>query len=114
MAVDYWALGILIYEMAAGTCPFIANDQIKTCQRILAGRIDMPLHFSPSLSQIIKAFLEKDPTKRLGKDDAIKTHQWFDGLNWVYLLKKKMRAPYKPSCAIENQRLKVSVAKYRT
>ena len=112
MSVDYWALGVLIYEMAGGVCPFIADDQIKTCQRILSGKFHIPAHYGPNLSQIIKEFLQKDPKKRLGKDNdhhiAVKTHPWFEGFNWHGLSRKKLKAPYKPNCAIENQRLKVS------
>ena len=101
-AVDYWALGILIFEMAAGCCPFIAEDQMKTCKKILSGKIDFPRHFSPTLGQIVQSFLQKKANKRLGCTDynnyyEVRNQQWFKGFNWSALFQKRLKAPYIPT-----------------
>ena len=105
MLVDYWALGILMYEMAAGVCPFLADDQIKTCRAILSGKIDFPSYFSPTLRDIIRSLLQKDPAKRLGlrSNDDIKNHTCFSGFDWDGLVQRKLRAPYVPRIANEEK-----------
>lgn len=108
-AVDCWSLGILIFEMAAGRCPFMAEDQAKTCQNILSGKIDFPNHFSPELCQIINVLLQKDPTKRLGCVDygnrnEVRNHQWFMGFDWSALFQHKLKAPH-ISRLVENENL---------
>lgn len=64
--VDWWALGILIYEMLASYAPFCEDDPVKTYSRILAGKVNYPAHFSKTAVNLIKKLLQNKPTKRLG------------------------------------------------
>lgn len=43
-AVDWWALGVLVYEMAAGYPPFFADQPIQIYEKIVSGRVRRPLH----------------------------------------------------------------------
>lgn len=64
--VDWWALGIIIFEMVAGTVPFNADTEKKLFYKILNGTYKMPINFSANLSDLIKNLLRVDITKRYG------------------------------------------------
>ena len=51
-AVDYWALGVLIYEMTAGTPPFYAEDPMEVYEKILSGHVSIPTTFSRGLGEL--------------------------------------------------------------
>lgn len=104
--VDYWALGVLIYEMIVGYSPFAgANqaDQMQICQNIVRQTLEFPTTVSEPCRDLISKLLERDQTKRLGLihggAQAIRSHAWFAGLNWDRVYKKQESAPYKPKLA---------------
>jgi serine/threonine protein kinase len=82
-AVDWWALGILMYEMLAGYPPFYDEDPLGIYQKILEGKIKFPWHFDRHSKDLIKKLLTADLTKRLGNlkggAEDIKKHKWFSG-----------------------------------
>ncbi|XP_051142047.1 serine/threonine-protein kinase UCNL-like [Andrographis paniculata] len=95
-AVDWWAVGILAYEMLYGTTPFKGRDRKDTFRRILLA--DPKFMGKPNLlTDLIKNLLEKDPTRRLGYGGAseIKGHGFFRGLRWE-LLTEVSRPPFLP------------------
>jgi len=101
-AVDWWALGILIYEMLAGYPPFYDEDPLGIYQKILEGKIKFPWHVDRSVKDLIKKLLTADLTKRLGnlknQADDVKKHKWFNtgqSTWWEDLYEKKMEAPIK-------------------
>jgi cGMP-dependent protein kinase len=65
-AVDWWTLGILIFEMVASYPPFYDNDQIATYNKILAGKLAFPSHFSLEVRELLAGLLERRATRRLG------------------------------------------------
>ena len=95
--VDWWTLGILIYEMIASYPPFYDEDPMRTYAKIMHGRIAFPKHFSPAAVDLISKLLNPKPTKRLGVINGgvalIKGHPWFHGFNWDALAKREMKAP---------------------
>ena len=64
--VDWWAIGILIYEMLCGFPPFFDDTPFGIYQKILAGRIDFPKHLSLEAKDILRKLLTIDRSKRLG------------------------------------------------
>merc|ERR1712113_21021 len=80
-AVDWWALGILVYEMLAGYPPFYDEDPLGIYQKILEGKIKFPWHMDRHSKDLIKKLLTADLTKRIGNlkggADDIKKHKWF-------------------------------------
>lgn len=101
-AVDWWALGILIFEMLAGYPPFFDDNPFGIYEKILAGKIVFPAHFDASAKDLIKRLLTADRTKRLGNlkagSDDIKKHKWFKGVDWQALLGRNIPAPIVPIC----------------
>ena len=100
-AVDYWALGILIYEMTAGAPPFYADDPMEVYEKILSGHVSFPSHFSRGISDLIKKLLKTYQSKRLGRTKggtaAVMKHKWFSGFDWDALLNRRLSAPIIPN-----------------
>ncbi|KAJ2113270.1 Serine/threonine kinase [Coemansia sp. RSA 922] len=96
-AVDWWAFGVLIYEMILGTSPFHGEDENEIFDSILEDEILYPVRMSRDSVFICQALLEKDPSKRLGSgpNDAedIMKHSFFTGINWDDVLNKKILPP---------------------
>jgi len=101
-AVDWWALGVLVYEMAAGYPPFFADQPIQIYERIVSGRVRFPGHFSADLKDLLRNLLQVDLTKRYGNlkngVNDIKNHKWFTSTDWISIYQKKVEAPFIPKC----------------
>ncbi|GAA5917391.1 hypothetical protein JCM8208_006472 [Rhodotorula glutinis] len=99
-AADWWALGVLLFELLAGYPPFFADNPLEIYEKILAGRYGVPRHIDPLAKDLIGRLLTDDLTKRLGnlKGGAqdVKNHPWFEGVDWESLARKEIRAPIIP------------------
>ncbi|KAK9756755.1 hypothetical protein RND81_01G118900 [Saponaria officinalis] len=89
-AVDWWALGILIYEMLYGYTPFRGKTRQKTFTNILQKNLKYPASKQVSLhvKQLLYQLLQKDPKSRLGTCEGaneIKKHPFFRGINWALI-----------------------------
>ncbi|CAN4119827.1 unnamed protein product [Withania somnifera] len=96
-SVDWWALGVLCYEMFYGTTPFKGKNKKETFRRILMMQPEF-IGKRNALTDLIGKLLEKDPTRRLGYRrgaSEIKEHEFFQGLRWD-LLKEVVRPPFLP------------------
>jgi CRP-like cAMP-binding protein/tRNA A-37 threonylcarbamoyl transferase component Bud32 len=100
-AVDYWALGVLIYEMVAGMPPFYADDPMEVYEKILSATMMIPQHFSKNLSDLVRKLLKIYQSKRLGNGKggttAIQKHKWFNSFDFDGLVKKELTSPIKPT-----------------
>ena len=103
-AVDFWCLGVLIYEMLAGRPPFYRQgekaDHIKLYRRITSGDyLNNPI-FTEDAWKIIRELLQIKPSSRLGVGaggfDRLKKHPWFVGIDWHALHDRSARAPIIP------------------
>ena len=99
--VDWWSLGIILYEMLFGAPPFYLKDVDKMYELIKTTQPKFPRQYpvSKDAKDIISKLLEKDPKKRLGYNkglEEIKKHPFFKGLDFNLLLHKKIEAPYIP------------------
>ncbi|GMI64555.1 phototropin 2, NON PHOTOTROPIC HYPOCOTYL 1-LIKE [Hibiscus trionum] len=86
-AIDWWALGILLYEMLYGRTPFRGKNRQKTFSNILHKDLTFPSSIPVSLAarQLINALLNRDPGSRLGSTtgaNEIKEHPFFRGIHW--------------------------------
>ncbi|KAH9641957.1 hypothetical protein HF086_011707 [Spodoptera exigua] len=99
-AVDWWAVGVLIYEMTVGNPPFFASDPSKLYEKVLNCFYKCPRTLSQECRSIVKGFLQVDPTRRLGtlKEGAfgVKIHPWFKDIDWPDLFSQRLTPPFVP------------------
>uniref|UniRef100_A0A1I8MIG7 non-specific serine/threonine protein kinase n=1 Tax=Musca domestica TaxID=7370 RepID=A0A1I8MIG7_MUSDO len=110
LAVDWWSVGVLTYELLTGASPFTVVEQ-QNSQSDISRRIQKvdPV-LPPTLGEHVKDFilkmLHKDPKKRLGGNSPnateIKSHPFFRGINWNELKSKRRKAPFKPALDSED------------
>uniref|UniRef100_A0A7N8YKR6 protein kinase C n=1 Tax=Mastacembelus armatus TaxID=205130 RepID=A0A7N8YKR6_9TELE len=99
-SVDWWGLGVLIYEMLVGESPFPGDDEEEVFDSIVNDDVRYPRFLSPESVSLIQKLLQKNPEMRLGAgvEDAsvIKRHRFFQGMHWEALLAKKVKPPFLP------------------
>lgn len=97
--VDWWTLGVLLYEMLTGLPPFYDENTNEMYRKILSE----PLHFSdvvpPAAKDLLTKLLNRDPEQRLGANGSaeIKAHPFFHAIDWRKLLQRKYEPTFKPS-----------------
>lgn len=101
-SVDWWALGVLMYEMMAGQPPFEADNEDDLFESILHDDVLYPVWLSKEAVSILKGFMTKNPAKRLGcvesqgGEQAILSHAFFKDMDWEALEARKVKPPFKP------------------
>uniref|UniRef100_A0AAZ3S6C0 Protein kinase C n=1 Tax=Oncorhynchus tshawytscha TaxID=74940 RepID=A0AAZ3S6C0_ONCTS len=101
-SVDWWALGVLMYEMLAGQPPFEADNEDDLFESILHDDVLYPVWLSKEAVSILRAFMTKAPAQRLGCvlsqgcDEAIKKHSFFKDIDWTLLEQRRLKPPFKP------------------
>ncbi|KAF3624527.1 Serine/threonine-protein kinase OXI1 [Capsicum annuum] len=83
-SVDWWCLGVVLYEMLYGTTPFRGSNRKETYYRILSKAPDLIGEATP-LRDLIKKLLEKDPKQRISLDE-IKGHNFFKSVDWDFVV----------------------------
>ncbi|CAK5027012.1 unnamed protein product [Meloidogyne enterolobii] len=101
-SVDWWALGVLMYEMMAGQPPFEADNEDDLFEAILHDDVLYPVWLSREAVSILKGFMTKKPQRRLGcmesqgSEDAIRAHSFFREIDWDALEARKVKPPFRP------------------
>ncbi|KAM3065479.1 Serine/threonine-protein kinase [Clarireedia jacksonii] len=99
--VDWWTLGVLLYEMLTGLPPFYDENTNEMYRKILSE----PLHFPsadivpPAAKDLLTKLLNRKPNERLGANGAseIKAHPFFHSIDWRKLLQRKYEPTFKPN-----------------
>ncbi|KDR83366.1 hypothetical protein GALMADRAFT_55345 [Galerina marginata CBS 339.88] len=98
--VDFWSLGVLLFEMCCGWSPFYAEDTQQMYKNICFGKIRFPKGvICDDGKQFVKGLLNRNPKHRLGahRDAAeLKEHPFFKNIDWVGLSLKQLTPPFKP------------------
>ncbi|EIM20411.1 kinase-like protein [Wallemia mellicola] len=104
-SVDWYALGVLIFEMLAGYPPFYTEDSnpMKLYEKIIANKPKFPSYFDPVAKDLLKQLLMADLSKRFGNlqhgSRDVFTHEWFKEVDWNRLYNRAIPAPYIPKIA---------------
>ncbi|KAH3673066.1 hypothetical protein WICMUC_003899 [Wickerhamomyces mucosus] len=96
--VDWWTLGVLLYEMLTGLPPYYDENVTNMYQKILKDPLRFPNGFDADAKDILIYLLARDPKIRLGNNGAyeIKQHAFFKGIDWRRLNNKGYQPPFKP------------------
>jgi len=103
LSVDWWTLGILIYELLSGHPPFEAATPMQTYQKVQKGidKVSFPSNCKGTVQTLIKGLCQSTPAMRLpmkvGGSDNIKSHEWYRKFDWKAMEDFTMEPPYKPS-----------------
>ncbi|KAH7885088.1 hypothetical protein F5I97DRAFT_1328941 [Phlebopus sp. FC_14] len=100
-AVDWWAFGVLTYEMLLGQSPFRGDDEDEIFDAILEDEPLYPITMPRDAVSILQKLLTRDPSRRLGSSEAdaeeIKRHPFFKDVNFDDVLNKRIPPPYFPT-----------------
>jgi serum/glucocorticoid-regulated kinase 2 len=96
--VDYWGLGMLVYEMMTGLPPWYTTDRAKLFRRLKTAPLEIPSYFSADSASCVSQLLERDPRRRLGVSGIRMSmeHEFFRSINWRALYARRVDAPIRP------------------
>ena len=105
--IDWWSIGVILFEMLVGYPPFASDDLPTTCQKIIQWKQNFWIPDEPKLSVFACDLIKKlitSANERLGINgiEEIKAHPFFFGIDWKRIREKQ--APYIPKVLIDRER----------
>ena len=98
-AVDWWAVGVFLYELLTGFPPFTADEQVETFKRILSAQLTYPSFISEAGVSLLSNLLTINPDQRLGNGGGreVREHSFFKSVDFVKLVSRQLPTPYVPA-----------------
>uniref|UniRef100_A0A8D0A3T9 protein kinase C n=1 Tax=Sander lucioperca TaxID=283035 RepID=A0A8D0A3T9_SANLU len=100
-AVDWWGLGVLVYEMLVGESPFPGDDEEEVFDSIVNDEVRYPRFLSTEAIGIMRRLLRRNPERRLGSGEKdaedVKKQPFFRDMDWEALLQRKVPPPFVPT-----------------
>ncbi|KAM0675097.1 hypothetical protein GVAV_001437 [Gurleya vavrai] len=97
--VDFWSLGIVLYEMAIGIPPYYADSALQIYEKIIKNDYKVPSYVQPDLADLICSLLVKNKESRLGYKNGVSdimNHRFFIGTDWESIFNKEICPPIFP------------------
>jgi serine/threonine protein kinase len=97
---DWWAYGVLIYEMLVGESPFVDTNENKMYQMICRGTVRYAGWIDPLTRSLLEGLFQVDQSRRLGCTatgaEELKAHPWFQGIDWAKVYQHRYQPPLMP------------------
>eukprot|EP00826_Nyctotherus_ovalis_P050708 TRINITY_DN624_c0_g3_i1.p1 TRINITY_DN624_c0_g3~~TRINITY_DN624_c0_g3_i1.p1 ORF type:complete len:615 (-),score=143.03 TRINITY_DN624_c0_g3_i1:427-2271(-) len=100
LTLDFYSLGVLLYEMIVGLPPYYSTDREEMYKRILTTPLKLPAYLSAPLQDLLSKLLRKSPKQRLGSQRGIveiKEHPWCKDVDWERFQRRQIGPPFKPN-----------------
>jgi tRNA A-37 threonylcarbamoyl transferase component Bud32 len=94
--IDWWALGVVTYEMLTGLPPFYDQDKKRMFEKVIHEPLTPPPGVSPACAAAVQLLLAKDPADRVKNLDDLAATPWFTGLDMALLARQGVTPPYLP------------------
>jgi len=93
--VDWYLLGVLLFEMIVGTPPYFTPNPQEMFKNIRTAPLVVPEYVSAEARDLLEGLLKRDPRQRLGANGVaeIKSHPFFEGINWEAVLRRELQPP---------------------
>jgi serine/threonine kinase 32 len=101
VAIDYYALGVIVYECMLGVRPYLGETRKDIRDKVLAKQAyikksEIPIDWSQEAVDFVNQTIQRKPQNRLGNNgpQEVKAHPWFKGVDWEKLKAKKLTSPF--------------------
>ena len=97
-SVDWWNLGMVMYEMLTGLPPWYSTDRQKLFDRLKNAPLTFPTHVTRPAASLIAGLLNRNPQQRLGSNGGadVMRHPFFQSINWDSLYRRELTPPFDP------------------
>lgn len=98
LGADWWAIGVLLFEMLSGSTPFAGDSCYQVYRRVEARRLTFPRHFARAERGLVKSLLAEEPSRLgvRGGEEALKAHPFYKGVDWFAAERQLLVPPLRP------------------